>query len=205
MKIILTTLIAASLMMVSCGGGDELANELNDLANDLEAENVALEAEMDAILETSESALYESEDGSFQINFMGGTPTVNTESIDTEVGPVDITMFMYEKSSTELYMISYNDYPSAAIELSSAEEVLANGKNGLVTSMGITHFDLEEDVTKDGFPGLHFKGTGGSCHLEYEVYLVKNRLYQIGVLRDGSYATQENIDGFLGSFTLTGE
>ena len=40
-------------------------------------------------------------------------------------------------------------------------------------------------------------------HIEYQMYLVQNRLYQIGIIRDGSYATQDRVDTFLGSFEFT--
>ena len=90
MKTILTTCIAASMMMVSCGG-DSLTSEI-----------------------------YESEDGRFKINFLGATPTVSQQAVPTELGDIEITMFIYEKSITEAYVIGYNDYPSAIIEAGSS-------------------------------------------------------------------------------------
>ena len=117
MRTILTTCIAASMMMVSCGG-DSLTSEI-----------------------------YESEDGRFKINFLGATPAVSQQAVPTELGDIEITMFMYEKSITEAYVIGYNDYPSAIIEAGSADDMLAGGKDGVVNSMGITQFDLEEEVS----------------------------------------------------------
>ena len=61
----------------------------------------------------------------------------------------------------------------------------------------------EEEVSLDGHSGLHFKGVAESLHIEYQMYLVENRLYQIGIVRDGSYATQDRVDTFLGTFELT--
>lgn len=204
MKTILTTCIAASMMMVSCGGGDSLTAELNDLAKDLEKTNEALEEKLDVIEEeVLSSEIYESEDGRFKINFLGATPDVSTQSIPTELGEIEITMFLYEKSITEAYVLGYNDYPSAIVEAGSTDDMLAGGKDGVVNSMGITQFDLEEEVSLDGHSGLHFKGVAGSLHIEYQMYLVDNRLYQIGIVRDGSYATQDRVDTFLGTFELT--
>ncbi|MFT6244105.1 MAG: hypothetical protein ACJA0U_001587 [Salibacteraceae bacterium] len=37
------------------------------------------------------------------------------------------------------------------------------------------------------------------------VFLVGNRLYQVAALRDGSYASDQVIDDFIGSFKLTDE
>ena len=201
MKTILTTCIAASMMIVSCGGGDSLTAELNEL----DKKNEALQEDLEAVTETAaiSAEIYESEDGRFKVNFLGGTPDVSTQAISTELGDIEITMFLYEKSITEAYIIGYNDYPSAIVEAGSTEDMLAGGKEGVVNSMGVTQFDLEEEVSLDGNSGLHFKGVAGSLHIEYQMYLVENRLYQIGIVRDGSYATQDRVDTFLGTFELT--
>jgi hypothetical protein len=201
MKTILTTCIAASMMIVSCGGGDSLTAELNEL----DKKNEALQEDLEAVTETAaiSAEIYESEDGRFKVNFLGGTPDVSTQAIPTELGEIEITMFLYEKSITEAYIIGYNDYPSAIVEAGSAEDMLAGGKEGVVNSMGVTQFDLEEEVSLDGNSGLHFKGVAGSLHIEYQMYLVENRLYQIGIVRDGSYATQDRVDTLLGTFELT--
>ena len=205
MKKILTTFIAASMLMVSCGGGDSLTAELNNLANELEKNNEALVDNLEAVTDeaTIPSEIYESEDGRFKVNFLGATPEVSQEVIPTELGNIEITMFLYEKSMTEAYIIGYNDYPSAIVEAGSTAEMLAGGKEGVANSMGVTQFDLEEEVNLDGNSGLHFKGIAGTLHIEYQMYLVENRLYQIGVVRDGSYVTPDRVDTFFGTFELT--
>ena len=204
MKTILTTCIAASMMMVSCGGGDTLNDLADKIGDDLETvtEEVVAE-EVVAEEATFSPEIYESEDGRFKVNFLGATPEVSSQSVPTELGEIEITMFLYEKSLTEAYIIGYNDYPSAIVEAGSTAEMLAGGKEGVVNSMGVTHFDLEEEVSLDGNSGLHFKGVAESLHIEYQMYLVGNRLYQIGVVRDGSYVTQDRVNTFFGTFELT--
>ena len=205
MKTILTTCIVASMLMISCGGGDSLTAELNNLANELEKNNEVLADNLEAVTDEAAipSEMYESEDGRFKVNFLGATPEVSQEVIPTELGNIEITMFLYEKSMTEAYIIGYNDYPSAIVEAGSTAEMLAGGKEGVVNSMGVTQFDLEEEVSLDGHSGLHFKGIAGTLHIEYQMYLVDNRLYQIGVVRDGSYVTPDRADTFFGTFELT--
>ena len=205
MKTLLITCVLASMLMVSCGGGDSLTAELNNLANELETNNKGLEGSIEetAVEATIPSEIYESEDGRFKVNFLGATPEVSQEVIPTELGNIEITMFLYEKSMTEAYIIGYNDYPSAIVEAGSTAEMLAGGKEGVANSMGVTQFDLEEEVNLDGNSGLHFKGIAGTLHIEYQMYLVENRLYQIGVVRDGSYVTPDRVDTFFGTFELT--
>ena len=205
MKTLLITCILASMLMVSCGGGDSLTAELNNLANELETNNKGLEGSIEetVVEATIPSEIYESEDGRFKVNFLGAAPELSQEVIPTELGDIEITMFLYEKSMTEAYIIGYNDYPSAIVEAGSTAEMLAGGKEGVVNSMGVTQFDLEEEVSLDGHSGLHFKGIAGTLHIEYQMYLVDNRLYQIGVVRDGSYVTPDRADTFFGTFELT--
>ena len=205
MKLQVITTIAASILMVSCGDSDSLTAELNELANELEKNNEVLADNAEAVTDeaTIPSEMYESEDGRFKVNFLGATPEISTESVPTELGDIEITMFLYEKSLTEAYIIGYNDYPSAIVEAGSTADMLAGGKEGVINSMGVTHLDLEEEVSIDGHSGLHFKGVAGTMHVEYQMYLVENRLYQIGVIRDGSYVTQDRVDTFFGTFELT--
>ena len=205
MKLQVITIIAASILMVSCGDSDSLTAELNELANELEKNNEVLADNAEAVAEeaTIISEMYESEDGRFKVNFLGGTPEITTQSVPTDLGDIEITMFLYEKSATEAYIIGYNDYPSAIVEAGSTADMLAGGKEGVINSMGVTQLDLEEEVSIDGHSGLHFKGVAKTMHIEYQMYLVENRLYQIGVIRDGSYVTQDKVDTFFGTFELT--
>lgn len=205
MKLQVITIIAASILMVSCGDSDSLTAELNELANELEKNNEVLADNAEAVAEeaTIISEMYESEDGRFKVNFLGGTPEITTQSVPTDLGDIEITMFLYEKSITEAYIIGYNDYPSAIVEAGSTADMLAGGKEGVINSMGVTQLDLEEEVSIDGHSGLHFKGVAKTMHIEYQMYLVENRLYQIGVIRDGSYVTQDKVDMFFGTFELT--
>ena len=205
MKLQIITCIAVSILMVSCGDSDNVTAELNELANELEKNNEVLVDQAEAVIDEAaiSSEMYESEDGRFKVNFLGATPEISSESVPTELGDIEITMFLYEKSLTEAYIIGYNDYPSAIVEAGSTADMLAGGKEGVINSMGVTHLDLEEEVSIDGHSGLHFKGVAGTMHVEYQMYLVENRLYQIGVIRDGSYVTQDRVDTFFGTFELT--
>jgi len=156
-------------------------------------------------LEKDKNILYESEDGRFKINFYG-EPTKSSKAIPTEVGDVEMITFLYEKSVTEAYMVAYSDYPSKLIENSPVDVLLDGAKNGGVSNLGITIFEFEKNLKIAGNPGRHFKGNNGSSiYVEWKLFLTGNRLYQIAILRDGSYATQERTDDFFGSFELIKE
>lgn len=199
-QIFLAATVVGASLLTACGGGmtdEEIQAQIDEMTENLD----------DAIDEMEEEDnLYVSEDGNFSVDFLGGTPTASTSTVPTDVGEIEMEMFMYEKSVTEALMVVYCDYPSELInESNGAAGLLDGAKGGALGKLGIVEAETEEEIEIDGHPGLRFTGNNGQYYVSYEIYLVNNRLYQIGILRDGSYAKKEDVDRFLGSFTLTTE
>lgn len=200
-KIILPALVL-SLGFAACGDIDmEEADALNhDLLSAVD--ELAEEAPEEAVEEEpTKEDLYYSEDGRFKVKF-AGEPKVNSDIVPTDVGNIEMMSFLYEKSLTEAYMVAYSDYPSALVEQSSANDMLIGARDGSSGKMGITSFDLDEEIEIDGNPGRYFKGKAKSIHAEYKIYLVGNRLYQVAILRDGAYSMPKRSDEFFNSFQL---
>lgn len=210
-KLILPALAVATLSFTSCGGGSsELENALSDLES--------LTENLDNLGETTEEIMdnaedlastdvfgdaFVSEDGNYSINFPG-TPEVTNESVPTAAGNIEMTMAMYEKSATEVYMSSFNDYPSAIVEGQDPYQMLEGALGGATGSMGVTIEDEKRQEEYQGYPSIYYKGHAASgYHATYRVLLKGNRLYQVGALRDGSHITPEMEESFLGSFQLT--
>ena len=199
MRKIKLPILVLSMGLMACGGSEEL----EQLTAELDALNEELTEEV--IPETvEESDLFSSEDGKFKINFLG-EPTVTSDIIPTDVGDIEMMSFMYEKSVTEAYMVAYSDYPTEMVEASSTQDMLKGAKDGASGNLGITSFDLEENIELNGNEGMYFKGAAGSIFVEYKIFLVGNRLYQVAILRDGSYATEERSGEFFNSFELVSE
>ena len=200
-KIILPALVL-SLGFAACGDIDmEEADALNhDLLSAVD--ELAEEAPEEAVEEEpTKEDLYYSEDGRFKVKF-AGEPKVNSDIVPTDVGNIEMMSFLYEKSLTEAYMVAYSDYPSALVEQSSANDMLIGARDGSSGKIGITSFDLDEEIEIDGNPGRYFKGKAKSIHAEYKIYLVGNRLYQVAILRDGAYSMPKRSDEFFNSFQL---
>jgi len=168
---------------------DEIMDILNDAVDEAD-DNTA-------------SDKYYSEDGRFKVNF-SGTPEVSNESVPTEVGNIEMYMFMYEKSITEAEMIAYSDYPSDLVAASNTDDMLQGAKEGAVGNLGAT-ITAEKEITYGKYKGLEFKANSTQFYVNYKIFLVNNRLYQIAIMRDGSYASQENVDKFFNSFELIEE
>lgn len=193
MKKITLPVLVLSLGLVACGGNHEeaIATEITD----------AVENTQEAIEEPAADDLFHSVDGRFKIKFQG-EPKVSSDIVPTDAGNIEMASFMYEKSATEAYMVAYSDYPSDMVKKSSVDEMLLGAKNGSSGNMGITKFDLEEKIELEGNKGLYFKGSAGTIHAEYKIFLVGNRLYQVAILRDGGYSAIERSDEFFNSFQL---
>jgi len=201
-KTILPALLL-SLGFVACG--DIHMEEADALNHDLlSAVDELAEEPEEVVEEPKDDDLYYSEDGRFKVKF-AGVPKVNSDIVPTDVGNIEMMSFLYEKSVTEAYMVAYSDYPSALVEQSSAKDMLIGARDGSSREMGIMSFDSDEEIEIDGNPGRYFTGKANSIHAEYKIVLVGSRLYQIAILRDGSYSMPERSDDFFNSFQLIKE
>lgn len=148
----------------------------------------------------SDQPKYTSEEGNFKISFPG-EPTVTSEAVPTDIGDIQMKMFMYEKSREEAYMVAYSDYPQEAVDAGDKKEMLQGSKEGVVGNIGAS-VEEEKEIEIDGNPGVYFKAKGPEFATVYKLYLVKNRLYQVGILKAASYPSDADIKGFLDSFEL---
>ena len=147
--------------------------------------------------------LFTSADGKFSVNFFGASLVQNSTNVPTDLGDIEMVSFIYEKSVTEAYMVTYSDYPSAYVNSAEGgEELLDAAKDGALRNLGIKTTESERKIKMDGYPGLFFTGNNGQYFITYKIYLVGSRLYQVAILRDGSYALQNSIDTFMNSFSL---
>lgn len=191
----------AFALLTACGSSSTPAvvqeNEIADSLTDLVDE--ALEE-----VETEEAwKQFTSEDGNFTVLFPE-IPEDDAQNVDTELGQIKMHTFMHEISSTEIMMIAYSDYPTAFIESTTADELLANGKSGGLGSL-FTNPVMDEDVHikfRDKYEAVKFKAheEGGGFYVNYLIILKGNRVYQLAKLRDGSYSSQANVEKFYSSF-----
>jgi predicted RNase H-like HicB family nuclease len=147
-----------------------------------------------------ESMLYTSEDGSFSV-FFPQTPQIEEESVETEVGTIVLKTYIYEESLDKAYMVAYSDYPDLLMTFASPEELLQGGKHGALASLGIDNLIVEENIEKNGVRGLYFRGDDGDTyHVEYEIYLKGNRLYQVALIETQGRSASETDKKFFSSF-----
>lgn len=148
------------------------------------------------------SHVYISPDKAFSIRFPA-EPEVNSESVPTDIGDIQMYTVMYEESINKAYMVAYSDYPADLIDASDPMDLLYGAQSGGLSSLGITEPDEQEEITFDGYPGLFFEASHDGVDVVYKVLLVKNRLYQVAVLTTGdAVITDSDLTEFIDSFNL---
>ncbi len=149
---------------------------------------------------------FENEDGKFKVK-LPGQPTQSSTKEPTVVGDILVEMFLYEESSTMAYIVGYNDYPSGLFEGADDEvyqNMLDGGVEGFTSNVGLDKIESKEDFTMGEGKGIFVKAksTINTFHVFYKAIIVGNRLYQVGILRDGSYPAQDKSDAFFDSFEI---
>src|SRR5437588_10600454 len=112
---------------------------------------------------------------------MPGTPTHQTQSVDTPSGKIDITLLSVEKNN-EAFIVGYNDIPAAIAAMADQDPTtfLNNARDGAVKNVN-GKGTSEPPVTIDGHPGKEFTGESSSpqeATFTARVYWVNPHLYQ---------------------------
>ena len=145
---------------------------------------------------------YEAPEGGFSVKFPT-VPEVSSDDIETDIGLSTLQFYMSEMSSTEVYMVSFNEYAEGSLDGTDAKDLLEGGRDGAMGSLGIEGTEVEERFEYKGYSGLYFKANNGSFFVAYRLMLVNNRLYQVAILREGKYPSEANEKRFFKSFKLT--
>jgi hypothetical protein len=142
-----------------------------------------------------------SEAGRFSVSFPD-TPEHSMERTPSEYGDILTHMYILEDLNNGTYLLSYSDIPLPLLEASGKDAVLAGAKNGVLATIGAVLSDEERLDTLSGYPGIYFRAHSGTNFTIYKIYLVGDRLYQLGVLWQGKYPEEAIPLHFLSSFTL---
>lgn len=193
-------------ILVSCQSNEPTEAELNAMMNEA-IESVENADSNEATNEATAGWIdFSDKDGKFSVK-MPGQPQKTSQVEPTEVGDILIEMFMYEESATKIYIVGYNDYPSVLFEDATDEDIaqtLDDVLMGATSAVGLDIIEEKTDLDLDGTMGkmVKAKSSTNSFHAHYKAYMVGNRLYQVGMIRDGSYPMDEKSETFFGSFKL---
>ena len=145
---------------------------------------------------------YRNPDNQFELLFPR-SPRVDRQLLKTTNGNVELVTIACDYSVVKAYWASYSDYPTAALAARDPRAVLEEARESVIRNLGErTIFTVLQDSTRFGFPSQRFRARDAHFHAEYELVLVRNRLYQFGVLRDGDYPPAADVEAFFSGFRL---
>jgi hypothetical protein len=142
------------------------------------------------------------EKGYFKLKFPG-EPTRSSDIVETEAGDITMVTYMYEESSTRVYILAYSDYPADLVEASNPDDLLEGGREGAMESLQLGGVETLTNITLQGFPGQEFTGNNGNFFVRYNIYMVNNRLYQLACLAEGGYSNEKTFSKFVKSFKVS--
>ncbi|MCA1592122.1 MAG: energy transducer TonB [Acidobacteria bacterium] len=150
---------------------------------------------------------FSSAEGRFTV-LLPGTPTPQVQTQDTAIGKLDVHTFTLTTSMQ--YGVMFVDYPRTMEDSGAAKQFLDGARDGGVKGVNGTLLE-EKETSLDGHPGRIIKVRVGDGYvMRVKFYVVKNRLYQLGVTmwdKDAPEAAarfhDETAARFLDSFKLT--
>ena len=193
MKKLFFLFLLAPLFLGSCSQSDSTDNT-NDGRD-------TIQSSVDQATIDMQAGIFRNKPGNFKIMFPG-TPTETLDTVATDVGIINFHTFMYEESLDLAYMVVYGDYPASHIAATPIDTLLKNSKEGAINGMELLNLDSQEELDISGYKGLGFSANNGSFYVQYQIYLVNNRLYQLGTIKNESYLPEDKSSAFFSSFAL---
>lgn len=142
---------------------------------------------------------FSSKEGRFTL-LMPGTPKLETRVVNTAKG--EVTAYMYiVKLDDRVYMVSYSDYPDDAIHELTPEQILDNGRDGMIANV-FGELISETIISLDGYPGRQLNIGVGNSGIRAKIFLVKNRMYGVMVSGPNDKMYLEPAGDVLDSFRL---
>ncbi len=149
---------------------------------------------------------YTSPEGRYRVQFPGQPRLVEQPPIKTPWGPV-VEKFAATETYQTIRFVSYSDYPGGLIHPGNAGSMLDDACQGWAAEKQLTIL-RKGPISVNGHSGreLNFEARPGSpmgkVSGRTRFFLVRGRLYHVGVIGPSGKVTPESIDGFLNSFAL---
>ncbi|MFT3881954.1 MAG: hypothetical protein QM703_20150 [Gemmatales bacterium] len=145
---------------------------------------------------------FTSKEGKFNVLFPG-KPQEQKQTKSTELGDIQIKMFIVPIGNDSAFFVSFNDNPEA-LKNSDPMQMLEGARNGVQGKEGELVSDEAIKFGPDKLPGRRFliKKPGGT-YVRSMVILNGLRLYQVMVIGKKEFVEAKEVDKFYKSFELT--
>jgi hypothetical protein len=154
-------------------------------------------------------ANYTSEAGMFKCYFPESfIPEEKVKQLESEDGIIEVHTIRYQTDDL-LYSVKYTDYPKAAMEKYSPQEIMKNDTKGPIVENGYKIKKEETNLEFDGCPGQIFMWEEYNPETMETIYIYRkdifflNRFYSLVLMRKNGYPTDKDIKMYSETFTLT--
>lgn len=138
----------------------------------------------------------------FSVDFQN-EPIYAVDTFETEIGEIIMHTFMLEESETLAKTVTYSDYPSELIKLKDPYLILESAKQGAIRSLEINTIIKDEKINQGKYPGFELIGTNEmGFYIHYKLLLKENKLFQIGILKEGDFKDSKKELDFIESFVI---
>lgn len=150
--------------------------------------------------------LFKAPESQFAIYFPT-PPQFSTQEREVDIGTLKMNQWISQDAAGQYYIVSYADYPKAILQLGSEQQLLKGIEARLLSSLHAKQSSRQQLNLDSLHSGIAFQAQAKRqhWHLNYHLYLVDNRLYQLGIHSAlGAISEQDSLD-FFGSFELLEE
>lgn len=178
--------------MWSCQPNNDHVSELNTV-DSLDQERTV----------TSTVPAFKSVDGQFSIQFPG-VPETNESSTPTEIGLIDVTQYIYSADDKQVWIASFADYSSQMLQNGSETDMIDVIQLQVLQGMDATELSSRSFKYNDEHQAKTLSARSDKSNIDilYNIILVDNRIYQLGMFSSiGPFNNKDSVD-FMGSFQL---
>lgn len=129
-----------------------------------------------------------------------GPVTKTEEKVPTEVGEITATIWMYEASNENAWMVGMNDYPKGVLHV-DPNVVLDGARDGAVGNVNGKLLS-EKKITVDGWPGRELVIAAEGLKTHARVVLVGDRLVQALVVTAEDSTQTADVRTYLDSMKI---
>jgi hypothetical protein len=138
-------------------------------------------------------------------------PVDSQRTIPSAIGPLKITLHLYQPSQGQQddnysYALGETEYPDTVVNSgmkSKLDKFFDDAAKGAINNIHGKLISVVR-IQINGFPGREIRGeaSDGSFIMTMRAYLVKNKMYSLGVITAKTKSSNASIGRFLNSFEL---
>ncbi len=138
----------------------------------------------------------------FSVLFPGEPKRMPDQTIKTALGDVPLKIFLAELGRDTVYMVMVSDYPEGSIKKGVEDRILDGARDGILGKLKGKPL-VDEKIKLGTNPGRAIQVDAPTVGIyRTNIYLVKDRLYQVVILAPRETVASKETDKYFESFKL---